>query len=152
MTGIRYTAWRRLELSAVTLPMNQDASIELVRAFNTWGGAEAFAAHHEPLLEQLGPAAELADSLEPVVCEIEAMRAELAVLKADQHIDDDTDSAQTSARGTRHVAHAPAPRSPLRRACSPRQCASERSPPSRRGKAGPAGTAARHAAPEPRPR
>ena len=36
MTGVRYTAWRWLELSAVTLPMNSDASIEMVRAFDLW--------------------------------------------------------------------------------------------------------------------
>jgi hypothetical protein len=33
-TGYRYTAWKWLELSAVTLPMNVDATIEMVRAFD----------------------------------------------------------------------------------------------------------------------
>ena len=83
MTGVRYTAWRWLELSAVTLPMNSDATIEMVRAFDPWGG-QAFAAHHQPLIDSIGPAAELAAALEPLVQELEAMRDELAVLKADR--------------------------------------------------------------------
>lgn len=47
MTGIKYTAWRWLELSAVTLPMNLDASLDVVRAFDPWGAA-AFAVRHDP--------------------------------------------------------------------------------------------------------
>jgi uncharacterized protein len=47
MTGIRYTAWRWLELSAVTLPMNTDASLDVVRAFDPWG-ATAYARRHDP--------------------------------------------------------------------------------------------------------
>jgi HK97 family phage prohead protease len=39
MSGVRYTAWRWLELSAVTLPMNSDCSIEVVKAFDPWGAA-----------------------------------------------------------------------------------------------------------------
>lgn len=34
MTGVRYTAWRWLELSAVTLPMNPDAGIAVVKMFD----------------------------------------------------------------------------------------------------------------------
>lgn len=45
--GVRYTSWRWLELSAVTMPMNIDATIEVVRAFDPWGAA-AFAASHDP--------------------------------------------------------------------------------------------------------
>lgn len=37
MTGVRYLAWRWLELSAVTVPMNQKATIEIVRMFDPWG-------------------------------------------------------------------------------------------------------------------
>lgn len=47
MTGIRYTAWKWLELSAVTLPMNTDASLDVVRAFDPWGAA-AYARRHDP--------------------------------------------------------------------------------------------------------
>ena len=39
MTGVRYTAWRWMELSAVTLPMNMDATIDVIRAFDPWGAA-----------------------------------------------------------------------------------------------------------------
>lgn len=53
MTGVRYTAWRWLELSAVTLPMNLDSTIEVVRAFDPWGAA-AYAAPRE-LVEDEGP-------------------------------------------------------------------------------------------------
>jgi len=57
MTGVRYTAWRWLELSAVTLPMNLDATIDVVRSFDPWG-AVAFATRHDlqaELLEGAGP-------------------------------------------------------------------------------------------------
>jgi hypothetical protein len=47
MTGVRYTAWRWLELSAVTMPMNIDSTIDVVRAFDPWGAA-AFAVSHDP--------------------------------------------------------------------------------------------------------
>lgn len=53
MTGVRYTAWRWLELSAVTMPMNQKASIEIVRMFDPWGAA-AFAARRDPLADMEG--------------------------------------------------------------------------------------------------
>lgn len=53
MTGVRYTAWRWLELSAVTLPMNQAASLEVVRMFDPWGAA-AFAARLDPLADTEG--------------------------------------------------------------------------------------------------
>jgi phage head maturation protease len=54
MTGVRYTSWRWLELSAVTLPMNTQATIEVVRAFDPWGAA-AFAARHDPLADDESP-------------------------------------------------------------------------------------------------
>ena len=50
MTGVRYTAWRWLELSAVTLPMNSDATIDVVRSFDPWGAA-MFARRHDPLAD-----------------------------------------------------------------------------------------------------
>ena len=37
MTGIRYTAWRWRELSAVVLPMNEACTIDVIRAFDPWG-------------------------------------------------------------------------------------------------------------------
>lgn len=37
MTGVRYTAWRWLETSAVTLPMNPRAGIDVVRMLGPWG-------------------------------------------------------------------------------------------------------------------
>jgi hypothetical protein len=46
-TGMRYTAWRWHELSAVTLPMNVGATIEMVRVFDPWG-ADAFSADRDP--------------------------------------------------------------------------------------------------------
>jgi HK97 family phage prohead protease len=49
-TGYRYTAWRWLELSAVTLPMNSDATIAMVRAFDPWG-ADKFSADRDPLAD-----------------------------------------------------------------------------------------------------
>ena len=56
MTGVRYTAWKWLELSAVTLPMNVDATIEVVRAYDL--GGLAFANRHdgdcEPLMHAMG--------------------------------------------------------------------------------------------------
>lgn len=65
-TGIRYTAWRWLELSAVTLPMNVDATIDVVRMFDPWGAA-AFAARRDPLAD--------IDGREPVAKTYEATRA-----------------------------------------------------------------------------
>jgi len=74
MSGVRYTAWRWLELSAVTLPMNTDASIEIVRAFDPWG-ATAFAARPDPLADLAGP--------EPADHGYEATRARaIAAIKA----------------------------------------------------------------------
>lgn len=37
MTGVRYTAWRWYETSAVTIAANQDASITTLRAMDPWG-------------------------------------------------------------------------------------------------------------------
>lgn len=37
MTGVRYTAWRWLELSAVTLPMNDDTKLRIARMFGGEG-------------------------------------------------------------------------------------------------------------------
>jgi HK97 family phage prohead protease len=47
MTGVRYTAWRWVELSAVTIPGNQDATIDVVRSFDPWGAA-LFGGRHDP--------------------------------------------------------------------------------------------------------
>jgi phage head maturation protease len=52
-TGVRYTAWRWLELSAVTIPMNHKATIDVVRMFDPWGAA-AFAASRDPLADMTG--------------------------------------------------------------------------------------------------
>ena len=74
MTGVHYTAWRWLELSAVTIPMNQKADISVVRAFDPWGAA-AFAACPDPLAEHAGP--------EPADHGYEATRARaIAAIKA----------------------------------------------------------------------
>jgi HK97 family phage prohead protease len=54
MTGVRYTAWRWLELSAVTIPMNHKATIDVVRMFDPWGAA-AFAVSRDPLADLTGP-------------------------------------------------------------------------------------------------
>ena len=67
MTGIRYTAWRWLELSAVTLPMNQEATFEVLRSFDPWG-ATAFAVRHDLR-------AELANGPEPADLSYAAIRA-----------------------------------------------------------------------------
>jgi hypothetical protein len=53
-TGVRYTAWRWLELSAVTLPGNLDATIDVVRSFDPWGAA-LFGASHDPEADARGP-------------------------------------------------------------------------------------------------
>jgi HK97 family phage prohead protease len=53
MTGVRYTAWRWLELSAVTVPMNLDSTIEVVRSFDPWGAA-LYSAPRD-LVENEGP-------------------------------------------------------------------------------------------------
>lgn len=53
MTGVRYTAWRWRELSAVTLPMNIDATLDVVRAFDPWGAAQY--SGHDPARARLGP-------------------------------------------------------------------------------------------------
>ena len=50
MTGIRYTAWKWLELSAVTIAMNTDASLDVVRAFDPWGAA-AYPRRHDPVAD-----------------------------------------------------------------------------------------------------
>ena len=55
MTGVRYTAWRWLELSAVTLPMNQKATIEIVRMFDPWGAALT---RRDPLADMEGAESE----------------------------------------------------------------------------------------------
>jgi len=74
MTGVRYTAWRWLELSAVTLPMNQRAGIDVVKMFDPWG-ATAFP-------PRLDPGGELPGA-EPVRQSYEATRARAqAALKA----------------------------------------------------------------------
>lgn len=57
MTGVKYTAWRWLELSAVTMPMNIDATLDVVRAFDPWGAA-AFAARQDPASLLAGPETE----------------------------------------------------------------------------------------------
>jgi len=54
-SGTRYTAWRWLETSAVTIPANLDASLEVVRAFDPWG-ALAYATRHDPRVDfEAGP-------------------------------------------------------------------------------------------------
>ena len=49
MTGVRYTAWRWLELSAVTLPMNDDTKMRVLRMF---GGEETM--RGDPLADITG--------------------------------------------------------------------------------------------------
>lgn len=73
--GVRYKAWRWLELSAVTMPMNVDATIDVVRAFDPWGAA-AFAVRHDLR-------AEFAAGSEPEGQTYEATRARaIAALKS----------------------------------------------------------------------
>jgi HK97 family phage prohead protease len=82
MTGIRYQAWRWLELSAVTLPMNIDATIDVVRAFDPWG-AVAYATRHDLGAEGLEGAGAHAQGQELEEKTYEATRARaIAALQA----------------------------------------------------------------------
>ena len=95
MTGVRYTAWRWLELSAVTLPMNSDASYRNGARFRPLGSGRV---RRSPRAadRQHRAGGRARRGARAVGAEVEAVRDDVAALKAD--IDDASSSTGSTHR------------------------------------------------------